>query len=219
MDAGIGVYIFSENRLLREALSRILKKKPDFWVMDGSGLSVEVRAEIVRSGVHVLLLDSVPLFLAQDSAIQMLRSEAPALKIVLMGMQDDDQTFLQIVRGGAIGYLLKEASSAEVVAAVRAVMNGDAVCPPRLCRTLFEYLARQAHTLPSSRARSQLGLTRREQQLLPLIARSLSNKEIALRLNLSEQTVKNHVHRILRKVGAGNRLGVVDVCREQGMIL
>jgi DNA-binding NarL/FixJ family response regulator len=219
MDAGIGVYILSENRLLREALSRILKKKPGFWVLDGSDFSAEVRADIGSSGVHVLLLDSVPLFLAEDSAIQMLRAEVPALKIVLMGMEDDDQTFLQIVRRGATGYLLKEASSAEVVAAVRAVTGGEAVCPPRLCRVLFEYLAQQARSLPSNFTRSQLGLTRREQQLLPLIARGLSNKEIGARLSVSEQTIKNHLHRMLRKVGAENRLAVVDVCREQGMIL
>jgi len=219
MDAGIGVFILSENRLLREALSRILKKKPGFWVLDGAGFSEEIREAIASSGVHVLLLDSVRLFIAQDNAIQLLRSAVPELKIVLMGMEDDPQTFLQIVRCGAIGYLLKEASSAEVVSAVRAVMSGEAVCPPRLCRMLFEYLASQARVLPSHRTRAHLGLTRREQELVPLIARGLSNKEIGVRLNVSEQTVKNHVHRILHKIGADNRLGVVDVCREQGMLV
>jgi len=219
MDAGIGVYILSENRLLREALSRILKKKPGFWVLDGSSFSTDVRAEIASSGVHVLLLDSAPLFLTEDAAIQMLRSEAPSLRIVLMGMEDDDTTFFQIVRRGATGYLLKEASSAEVVAAVRAVMAGEAVCPPRLCRMLFEYMAQEARSFPSHRTQSQLGLTRREQQLLPLIAHGFSNKEIGARLSVSEQTIKNHIHRILRKLGADNRLGVIDVCREQGMVL
>jgi two-component system NarL family response regulator len=219
MEAGTGVYILSESRLLREALSRILKKKPGFWVLHGSSFSAEVRAEIVSSGVHVLLLDSVPLFLAEENAIQVLRAEAPALKIVLMGMEDDGQTFLQIVRRGAIGCLLKEASAAEVIAAVRAVASGEAVCPPRLCRVLFECLAQQTPILPSKLTTSQLGLTRREQQLVPLIARGLSNKEIAAQLNVSEQTVKNHVHRILHKVGADNRLGVADFCREQGLFI
>jgi len=219
MDADTGIFILSENRLLREALSRILKKKPGFWALDGPRFSPEVRDEIVRSGAHVLLLDSIPLFLSQNSAIQMLRAEAPELRIVLMGMEEDLHSFLQIVRGGAVGYLLKEASFAEVVAAVRAVMNGEAVCPPRLCRALFEYLAGQATALPSHRTRSQMGLTRREQELLPLIARGMSNKEIGARLSVSEQTVKNHIHRILQKVGAGDRLAVVDACREQGMVL
>jgi len=219
MDGSTGVYILSENRFLREALSRILKNKSAFGALSGPSFTAGVKAEILSSGVRVLLLDSVSLFLAEDDAIQMLRAEAPALKIVLIGMEEDDQTFLQIVRRGATGYLLKEARAAELVAAVRAVTNGEAVCPPRLCRILFEYVAQQAQLLPQSRSRSQLGLTRREQQLVPLIARGLSNKEIAGHLNVSEQTVKNHVHRILHKVGAHNRLGAVDLCREQGLFL
>jgi DNA-binding NarL/FixJ family response regulator len=219
MDASIGVYILSENRLVREALSRILKKGADFWTLDGPKYSSEVRDEIVRSGVQVLLLDSVSLFLAEVETFQSIQRGAASLKIVLIGMEDDDQTFLQSVRRGAIGYVLKEASAAEIVAAVRAVTNGEAVCPPRLCRTLFECLTQEAQSLPPSNTRQQLGLTRREHQVVPLIARGLSNKEIALRLNVSEQTVKNHVHRILQKVGADDRLGVVDVCRQQGLIL
>ena len=219
MDSGIGVYILSENRLLREALSRILKKRPEFWVLHASHFSTEVEEAIANSGAQVLLLDSAPLFMAEDDAIQRLRAESPGIKVVLMGMEEDEQTFLQMIRRGAIGYLLKEAGASEVVAAVRAVTNGEAVCPPRLCRILFEYLAQQARQLPSGCTRSSLKLTRREQQLLPLIARGLRNKEIATHLNVSEQTVKNHVHRILHKVGADTRLGVVDLCREQGLIL
>jgi DNA-binding NarL/FixJ family response regulator len=71
--------------------------------------------------------------------------------------------------------------------------------------------------LPNQRVRDQIGLTRREQQLLPLIARGLTNKEIASNLNLSEQTVKNHIHHILSKVGAEDRLGVMEVCRTHGV--
>ena len=217
MDGSTGVYILSENRLLREALSRILKKKSAFWALSGPSFTAEAKAEIIGSGVQVLLLDSVSLFLAEDNAIQTLRVEAPALKIVLIGMEDDHQTFLQIVLRGAIGYLLKEASAADVVAAVRAVTNGEAVCPPRLCRILFEYVAQQTHSLPQRRSRLNLGLTRREQQLVPLIARGLSNKEIAGHLSVSEQTVKNHVHRIIHKVGVEDRLTAVDVCRAAGL--
>jgi len=219
MDGSTGVYILSENRFLREALSRMLRKQSALGALSGPSITAEVKAEILGAGVRVLLLDSVSLFLAEDDAIQKLRAEAPALKILLIGMEDDDQTFLQIVRRGAIGYLLKEASAAEVVGAVRAVTNGEAVCPPRLCRLLFESVAQQTHWLPQSRSRSQWGLTRREQQLVPLIARGLRNKEIAGHLNVSEQTVKNHVHRILHKVGADTRLDAVDLCREQGLLL
>ncbi len=81
----------------------------------------------------------------------------------------------------------------------------------------FKYVARQGTEIPSARIKFQLGLTRREQQLIPFIAQGLTNKKIATRLNLSEQTVKNHVHRMLQKMGASDRLTVVELCRIQAL--
>jgi DNA-binding NarL/FixJ family response regulator len=72
--------------------------------------------------------------------------------------------------------------------------------------------------MPNFQIRASLGLTRREQQLVQMIGLGLTNKEIAAQLNLSEQTVKNHVHRMLRKAGASDRLAVVELCRTQGMM-
>ena len=106
----------------------------------------------------------------------------------------------------------------EVAAAVRSVANDEAVCPPGLCLTLFERVANQNTQPASFVVRHSLGLTRREQQLVQMISRGLTNKEIASQLNLSEQTVKNHIHRMLRKVGATNRLGAVELCRAPGAV-
>ncbi|MFY9531258.1 MAG: response regulator transcription factor, partial [Candidatus Acidiferrales bacterium] len=137
-------------------------------------------------------------------------------KTVLIGMDKDSRLFLETVRRGVMGYLLKDASAVDVVAAVRTIAQGEVVCPPCLCRFLFEYVARQVTEMPSSRVRTQIGLTRREQQLVPLIARGFTNKEIAAHFNLSEQTVKNHIHNILHKVGVEDRLSVLHVYRAQG---
>jgi len=104
-----------------------------------------------------------------------------------------------------------------VVAAVRNVANGGAVCPIKLCTSLFEYVARQGSQLPSLHAKLNLGLTNREQQLVLLMGRGLTNKEIAEQLQLAEQTVRNHVHRVLRKVGVSDRLAAVEMCRMQGL--
>jgi DNA-binding NarL/FixJ family response regulator len=82
---------------------------------------------------------------------------------------------------------------------------------------LFQTVARQWTSVPSSRIKLELGLTRRQQQLVPLIAQGLTNKEIASHLNLSEQTVKNHIHRMLRRVGASDRLQVIDLTRYRGV--
>jgi DNA-binding NarL/FixJ family response regulator len=97
--------------------------------------------------------------------------------------------------------------------------QGGAICPPHFVRALFDYVASQSLDLPNARTRIQWGLSRREQQLIPLIGRGMTNKEIATQLSLSEQTVKNHVHRILRKVGVENRLGVFEACQPEARSL
>jgi DNA-binding NarL/FixJ family response regulator len=145
------------------------------------------------------------------------RQELEGLKIVMIGMERHEQKFLQAIREGALGYLLRDASSLEIVSAIRAVAGGEAVCPPELSLSVFRYIARQGQQVPNFYVKVALGLTGREQQLMTMIGRGLTNKEIARQLQLAEQTVRNHVHRMLRKVGADNRLAAVEVCRMQGL--
>jgi DNA-binding NarL/FixJ family response regulator len=141
--------------------------------------------------------------------------ERRLIKCVLVAMQDDQKLFLSAIRQGALGYVLQEASAAEVVNSVRTVAQGEAVCPSQYPRVLFDYFAIQTASAPNSRVHAQVCLTRREQQLVPLIDRGMTNKEIANQLNLSEQTVKNHVHRILHKVGVQDRLSVFEAFQAQ----
>jgi len=122
------------------------------------------------------------------------------------------------VRAGISGYLLRDASSEEVPEAVRAVQAGEAVCPGTLCSALFRYFESETASLPCVSARYRLGLTRREQQLIPLVAQGLTNKEIANHFSLSEQTVKNHLYRMKHKIGAADRLDIVQVYRAQGFL-
>jgi DNA-binding NarL/FixJ family response regulator len=138
------------------------------------------------------------------------------VKSLLIAMADDRSSFLTAIRRGARGYVLQNASAADVVAAVRSVAEGHAVCPPHYTEVLFDYVATQTTELPNGQKHAQWGLTRREQQLIPLIGRGLSNKEIANHFNISEQTVKNHIHRILRKVGVMDRLSIYEVFQNHG---
>jgi two-component system, NarL family, response regulator DevR len=219
MAAAVGnvhVFILAENRLLREALTRILGKKSDIDVVGASAFSPQVVEQITAAAPDVLLSDSAAMSLSELRLIPELRAAVPGLKVIMIGMEAERETFLRAVRDGVVGYMLKDASAMEVAAAVRCVVGDEAVCPPQLCLMLFEHFAQ--HTkVPSFHIKHTLGLTRREQQLVQLIGLGLTNKEIAAQLNLSEQTVKNHVHRMLRKVGASDRLGVVELCRTQGV--
>lgn len=131
----------------------------------------------------------------------------------MVAMEEDDALFLEVIRHGACGFVPKEASAVDVVGAVRSVAQGEAVCPSRLCRALFDFVAQQPCRIPVRHPGASHGLTRREEQLIPLIDRGFTNKEIAAQLNLSEKTVKNHVHRILRKVGVNNRMSLSVACQ------
>ncbi len=209
------VFLLAENRLLREALIRLLSKRSEVRVVGANAYSSTVHQEIIAARPQIILLDSHRLGFSKAMLIATLRTAIRNLRIVMVDMDSDENTFLEAIRAGVVGYVLKDASAEEVAATIRAVASGKAVCPPSLSMALFRCVAQQtAMTSPIS-CGAELGLSRREQQLVELLRERLTNKEIALRLSLSEQTVKNHVHRILRKVGAPNRFSVVERLRGQ----
>lgn len=214
----VQVFILAENRLLREALTRILNKKSDIRVVGASAFFPEIVQQIADAGTEVLLSDSAAVALSELRLIPEVRSAIPELKVIMVGMEGDRELFLRAVRDGIVGYVLKDASAAEVAEAVRSVASGQAVCPPGLCLALFEQISKPRVQSNHFAIKHNLGLTRREQQLVHMISRGLTNKEIASELNLSEQTVKNHVHRMLRKLGAGDRLAAVELCRLPGAV-
>jgi DNA-binding NarL/FixJ family response regulator len=214
----VQVFILAENRLLREALARILNKKTDIRVVGSSPFVPDVVHHISQSAPDVLLSDSAALALSDLRLFSEVRAAVPDLKVVMIGMESDREVFLRGVRDGIVGYILKDASALEVATCVRSVANGEAVCPPALCRALFEQVALQGRQPTHFFMKHNLGLTRREQQLVHMISRGLTNKEIASQLSLSEQTVKNHVHRMLRKLGANDRLAAVELCRLPGAV-
>lgn len=219
MNNRISVFLVAGNRLLREALARLLTKRGDFKVCGVSPFVPEVSSCSALLNANVLVLDAISVQLADYVLIRDIAVQAPALKVTLIDMDDDQEIFLKCVRAGAAGYLVKDASAADVISAVRSVGEGQAVCPPQMCMPLFRSVTRQWSAFPSARVKHEMGLTRRQQQLVPLIAQGFTNKEIANHLNISEQTVKNHIHRMLRRVGASDRLEVIDLTRSQGIFL
>ena len=142
----------------------------------------------------------------------------PELEVILLSGPISDADFLMYVRAGVRGVLPPELSGTEITHAVRMVLDGGAVCESGLCAVLFRYFAQEAESFPSATLHRDLGLTRREQQLIPLLTRGLTNKEIANHFSLAEQTVKNHLYRMKRKIGAHGRLEIVDVCRQHGFL-
>ena len=114
--------------------------------------------------------------------------------------------------------MLKDASGAEIISAVRGVAQGEAACPPKLCMTLIQHLSRehrQRAKVSSEQGSAKRLLTYRQLELMDLVARGLSNKEIAANLNLSEFTVKNHMRRIMKQIDAADRHKAVHLIRRR----
>jgi two-component system response regulator DevR len=199
------VFLLAENRLLREALIRILAKKSDIRVVGAAPYSPATQEQIIATRPSIVLLDSISPVFSETRLVATLHALIPGVRVAMIDMELDQRTFLRAVREGVVGYVLKDASAMEVAGMIRAVAAGEAVCPPSLSMALFHVVQSRLFTGATTRV-----LSRREQELVTLLRERLTNKEIAARLNLSEQTVKNHVHRMLRKVGVPDRLAIVE---------
>ena len=212
----IPVFLLAENRLLREALVRLLSKKDDILIVGSGSYSPEVLPQILSAAPDIVVLDSVSKALSQDRVVRRLHASRPEIGVVMVGMEAEEGVFLRLVQEGVLGNVLTDASAAEVWQAIRDVAAGEAVCPPSLSVALFRFAAHPQISLPTLSVRRSLDLSPRQQQLVQLIRDGLSNKEVASRLNLSEQTVKNHVHRMLRKVGAADRATIAELYSSDG---
>jgi DNA-binding NarL/FixJ family response regulator len=206
-----------ENRMLREAMTALFQKQPDFFLLDSTRYSADAHKRIASSDCDVLLADQPSAAAFPSNFVSDLLALSPSRKAILFGMENDPEMFLQAVRSGVSGYLLGEASAEETIAAVRRVVAGEAVSPPCLCHHLFQFVARttrEGSMILNQRLCHSLGLTARQQQLIALLARGFTNKEIAESMRLSEFTVKNHVHRIMRRLNAQSRYAAVQtVCQ------
>lgn len=214
----IQVCLFAESRLIREALTEVLSRQTGMRPAASACFSSQALEQFADLGPRVVLLDFDSFTLCGVQCLEGIHKAMPMARVIMLGMQADNETFLRSARAGIAGYVLRDASASDVVAAVLAVAKGEAVCPSRLCMLLLDSMARQSANLPSLVGKFEFGLTRREQQLIHMISRGLSNKEIAGELNLSDQTVKHHVHQILGKVGVNDRMTAAEVCRMRGMI-
>jgi two-component system response regulator DevR len=179
----VEVFLLADNRLLREALIRILTKKSDIRVVGAAPFSPDVLEQIKAAHPSIVLLDSIAPVFSEVRLVAGLHAAIPGVRVAMIDMELDQHTFLRAVREGVVGYVLKDASA----------------------MSLFNVVKGRPSTSGASRV-----FSRREGELVTLLREGLTNKEIARRLHLSEQTVKNHVHRILRKAGVPDRLAIVE---------
>jgi DNA-binding NarL/FixJ family response regulator len=220
LSAPVSVYLLAENRLLRETLAHLLAKREGLSIAGVSRYTESTVEEICASGCAILRMDS----LATKQATTLLAdlSERDAgIDLILFGMGEEIDLFVRSAHLEVSGYVLQEAPASEIVAAVLAVARGEAAWPPRLCMALGRHLSRECRNRPRFSMLAggvKYCLTRRQLELIRLMERGLTNKEIATKLNLSEFTVKNHLRRIMKEVDADDRHEAVDAIRASGLL-
>ena len=205
----IRVFLLLENRLLRDALHRILHKRSDLLIFGCDKPAECSLQKLMDTQCNVLVLDFFDIEWL-PTKLRVRNVNLSQLKALLIGMDSDKEQFLAAVRGGVTGYLVKEASVSDVVAAVHATFRGDAVCSPELCASVFEYVSQMSNGEIVHCSDGRPGLSLRQRKLIALVAKGMTNKEIASHLNLSEYTIRNHVHRIMKRVDARSRSHAVE---------
>jgi DNA-binding NarL/FixJ family response regulator len=194
--------------LVLQGLADLLNRQSDVRVVGAFDSARAVLAQRPQTG-RILLYDLETSHRDGPDLIAQL-GRLPGTQILVFGVADDDQAIIECVQAGASGCVLRDASLEDLMSAIRSLASGTPPVSPRVVTTLFSYVARlQAgdDRPPSS------PLTPREEQILRLIVEGLTNKEIAQRLYLRPQTVKNYVHLVLQKMNLRSRLEAIRAAR------
>lgn len=212
----IRTVIVDDHTLFREGLASIIQLEPDIEVSGLAG-TVQEAVEIVRTlKPDMVLMDFVLPDGTGADATRLVLKEHPECKIIFLTMSEDDENLFAAIRSGAKGYLLKNLSPSKLVTTIRSVQRGESALSRSMTLRLMEELSRTRE--PDRPGDSALAaLTRRELDVLRELTAGTTNREIANRLYISENTVKYHVHSILEKLNLPSRRAAAKFAKEHGI--
>ena len=213
MNRSIRLLIADDHILFRDGLTALLHDESDFEVLDQAGTGEEALNLIRQLQPDVVLLDiSMPILSGLEVACQ-INAELSAIKILMLTIHEEESFFFEALRAGASGYVLKGARSEELMNAIRIVHAGETYLPPSLASNLVQdFLSRQV------RPTADDSLTSREYDVLALIAKGLTNRQIANKLSLSLSTIKTHRAHIYQKLNLNDRASLVAYARRHGLL-
>ena len=224
MDPGVGeeritVVLADDQRVVREGLSMVLSLMDDVEILGSASDGEEAIALVEQQAPQVVLMDLRMPRLDGIEATRRIAENHPDTKVVVLTTYADDHSVIQALRAGACGFLTKDATSQQIRDALGAAARGHAAIDPAVQHHLVGAIARTAplQWTPPDQSRLPDDLTRREGEVLALIAEGLSNAEIAQRLVVTETTVKSHVNHIYTKTGARDRAQAVAYAYRNGL--
>lgn len=212
----IRVVLADDQAVVRDGLALLLSASPDIEVVATAADGAAAVAAVRQHAPDVALLDLRMPELDGVGATDQIVAQAPDVKVLILTTYADDDAILPALRAGAAGYLTKDASGEQLVSAIRDIAAGQTVLDPDVQRRLVELL-RTGGPAPTPAAEAGRGLTKREIDVVRLVAQGLSNQQIARRLVVSEATVKTHLNHVLSKLDVDGRPGLVAWAWRQGL--
>jgi DNA-binding NarL/FixJ family response regulator len=215
----IRVLLVDDQALFREGLETLLSVHKDIQVVGQAGngqeaveVAAKVQPDVVLMDVRMPELDGV-------RATSLLKKTQPQCRVIVLTTFDDDEYIFDALRTGAVGYLLKDVASVQLVEAIRAAARGKSILDPSVAAKVIAEFTRVSSMVPSAQMEPLIEpLTEREMEILALIAKGATNKEIASQLYIVEGTVKNHITHILGKLGVRDRTQAALKARELGLM-
>ncbi len=216
----ISLLLCEDQTLFRESLRTVLDLEPGLRVVGEAVDGAEALARAAELRPDVILMDIKMPRLTGVEATAAITTRMPEAKIIILTTFDHDEYVFEALEAGAMAYLLKDVPAAELIATIRRVAAGERFIQPQMAARLLHNYGRRGHLGPpdAPHVADADRLSERETDVLRLLARGASNREIAEQLVLAEGTVKNHVSNILMKLHAANRTHAATLARERGLI-
>jgi DNA-binding NarL/FixJ family response regulator len=215
----VRIVVADDQQVVRDGFAALLQTQPDFTVVGTASDGDEALRICRRLHPDVVLMDVRMPGTDGIEATTRLAAGRHAPRILILTTFDLDEYVYDALRAGASGFLLKDVTAERLFDAVRILAAGDALLAPNVTRRLISEFARQRPRTATSNIPQLTELTPRETEVLRLIAEGLSNPEIAARLVVTEETVKTHVSRVLRKLGLRDRTQAVVTAYETGLVI
>jgi DNA-binding NarL/FixJ family response regulator len=209
------ILLADDHELFREGLARLVDARSDFEVvgqandgLEALTLARQLKPDLIVMDIRMPISDGL-------EATRLIHTALPEVRILMLTVQEDDDSLFEAIKAGASGYMLKNTDSEGFVRGINDVLSGEAVLPPRLATRLLQEFARLAE---GPAVEEEYDLTPREREVLELVAGGATDKEIAAEFSLSVYTVKSHVRSILNKLHVANRREAAGLALKKGLV-